>query len=82
MEQQWEELTLAATRIRNGIESFLDVSILKEDLITFASNKITERNKKLERAGIGYADTPVNLKVDLLNGMEKTNEPPQTIGAS
>ena len=72
LEQQWEELTLAATRIRNGIESFLDVSILKEDLITFASNKVTERNKKLERAGIGYADTPVNLKVDLLDGMEKT----------
>jgi tRNA pseudouridine38/39 synthase len=41
LEHQWEELSLAAARIRNCINTLYDVSIKKEDLISFC-----ESNKK------------------------------------
>ena len=52
LEQQWEELILAAARIRNGISVFENVSILKDDLVAFASSKTTERNRKLQKSGL------------------------------
>lgn len=49
LEQQWEDLTLAATRIRNCIDSFRELYVLKEDLVHFATNKVNERQKKAQR---------------------------------
>ena len=46
LESQWEELTLAAARIRNTIESLKSYSVLQEDLELFASRKLSERAKK------------------------------------
>ena len=68
LEQQWEELTLAAARIRNGIESLRGVSVLKEDLINFASLKLAERSKKQARASVASAvEVPSDLKLDVEN---------------
>ena len=52
LEKQWEDLTLAATRIRSGIESLRSCSILAEDMIAFFDSKLKNRRKKLERRGI------------------------------
>jgi tRNA pseudouridine38/39 synthase len=49
LERQWENLVLAAARIRNGIDSLKERSVLKTDLTDFATSKITERIKKLRR---------------------------------
>ena len=46
MEQQWEELILAAARIRNSIESLKEVFVIKKDLKSFAVFKMKERSKK------------------------------------
>ena len=46
MEQQWEELILAAARIRNSIESLKEVFVIKNDLESFAVFKMKERSKK------------------------------------
>jgi tRNA pseudouridine38/39 synthase len=51
LEKKWEELTLAASQIRDCINSFHDVQVLKADLVDFATAKVTERQKKMERAG-------------------------------
>lgn len=51
LEQQWEELVLAAARIRNAIQSFRDVTVRKDELLQFATSKVTERIKKLKKAG-------------------------------
>mmetsp|Transcript_25311 Transcript_25311/g.53903 ORF Transcript_25311/g.53903 Transcript_25311/m.53903 type:complete len:474 (+) Transcript_25311:101-1522(+) len=52
LEKQWEELTLAAARLRSGIESLRSCSVLKDDLIQFADSKLTDIHKKLQRRGI------------------------------
>jgi tRNA pseudouridine38/39 synthase len=49
LEEQWEELTLAAARLRNYIESFGAMSVLRDDLIAFVQSKVEERNKKNKR---------------------------------
>lgn len=49
LEQQWEELTLAAARIRSCIDSLQDVTVLREDLVSFCESKLAGRNKKLQR---------------------------------
>lgn len=56
LEKQWEDLILAAMRIRSGIESLHSCSILTKDMIDFADSKLSERRKKLEKRGI--YDTP------------------------
>ncbi|KAI2513397.1 tRNA pseudouridine synthase [Fragilaria crotonensis] len=46
LERQWEELVLAAARIRNCIESMHEMDVMHIDLVTFARLKIQERFKK------------------------------------
>jgi tRNA pseudouridine38/39 synthase len=57
LEQQWEELVLAAARIRNGINVFRKVSIRKDELLQFATAKMTERNRKLQKSGVISSST-------------------------
>mmetsp|Transcript_29793 Transcript_29793/g.32017 ORF Transcript_29793/g.32017 Transcript_29793/m.32017 type:complete len:622 (-) Transcript_29793:105-1970(-) len=54
LEKQWEELILAAARLRSAIDSFRRKDILKEDLIVFANSKLNERSKKLQRKGLKH----------------------------
>jgi tRNA pseudouridine38/39 synthase len=49
LEQQWEELILAAARVRNCIDSMTTVPVLKEDLVEFVTTKSQERQKKRQR---------------------------------
>jgi tRNA pseudouridine38/39 synthase len=56
LEQQWEELVLAAARIRNGIDTFQSVAVLKNDLLQFATSKITERRRKLQKSRARVAE--------------------------
>ena len=50
MEQQWEELSLSAARVRNCIQSLLHVPLLKGDVLEFVSAKIQEHfNKKRQK---------------------------------
>ena len=65
LEKQWEDLILAATRIRSGIESLQSCSILAEDMIAFADTKLSERRKKLEKRGI-YATSNTTMEDDSL----------------
>ena len=46
LELQWEDLTLAAARLRNCIESLNGVSLRKDDVESFAEFKLKERAKK------------------------------------
>ena len=46
MEQQWEEFSLSAARVRNCIESFSSVSVLRADLVQFARVRLQERFTK------------------------------------
>jgi tRNA pseudouridine synthase len=55
LEQQWEELALAAARIRNGIDGLRELPVLNEDLLQFATAKIVERKRKLEKSGINVS---------------------------
>lgn len=57
LEKQWEELTLAAARIRNTIDSFRRISVFKEDLIAFATSKSTKHKEKLQRKGLNDNST-------------------------
>lgn len=52
LERQWEELVLAAARIRNGIDVFRNVSIRQDDLLQFVTSKMSERSRKLKKSGI------------------------------
>jgi tRNA pseudouridine38/39 synthase len=69
LEKQWEELTLAATRIRSGIESIRSCPISTNNMLTFATSKITERRKKLERRGI-YEVVDIDSQI-AMNGSSK-----------
>jgi tRNA pseudouridine38/39 synthase len=51
LERQWEEFTLAAARIRNGIDSLFQKEILKQDLHTFLRHRLEERSKKQKKKG-------------------------------
>jgi tRNA pseudouridine38/39 synthase len=66
LEQQWEDLQLAAARIRNCIQSWEeDVTVLKNDLIQFATAKLHERQKKRRRQIGHYGQTTdTNLTMD------------------
>ena len=46
LERQWEELVLAAARIRNCIESMHEMDVMHIDLVKFARVKLQERIKK------------------------------------
>jgi tRNA pseudouridine38/39 synthase len=52
LEKEWEELTLAAARIRNTIDSFSQISVSKEELIAFSTSKLTKHREKLLRKGL------------------------------
>jgi tRNA pseudouridine38/39 synthase len=72
LEQKWEELTLAAARVRNGIQSLEEeVSVLKEDLVQFATGKLAERQKKQQKkqrsasGAVGSDDQPMPLVLEL-----------------
>lgn len=52
LERQWEDLILAASRIRSGIDSLRSCSIQTEDMMAFAESKLSDRRKKLEKRGI------------------------------
>jgi tRNA pseudouridine38/39 synthase len=70
LEKQWEDLTLAAARIRSGIESLRSCSILIEDMLQFSDSKLGERRKKLERRGIfGVVnnDSPATIDESLMS---------------
>ena len=45
-ERQWQELVLAAARIRNCTESLREQQVLVEDVVSFARCKLRERRKK------------------------------------
>jgi len=50
LELKWEELTLAAERVRNGIESLgNDSKVSTADVVSFMRVLAAERKKKLER---------------------------------
>lgn len=49
LEEQWEELMLAAARLRNCIQSFGGMAVLRDDLVAFVQSKFEERNKKNKR---------------------------------
>ncbi|KAG7336791.1 pseudouridylate synthase [Nitzschia inconspicua] len=55
LEQQWEDHTLAAARLRNCIDSLRSCTVHKGDLKDFCSAKLTERNRKRQRAGYTQA---------------------------
>lgn len=55
LEQKWEDLALAASRIRSCIDSFRDVQVLRADLVDFATAKVAERRRKMERVGTGFS---------------------------
>lgn len=96
LETQWEELALAAARIRSVIGSLRSCSILKDDLIAFADSKLTDRSKKLQRRGVyevrddssqGVADDSVALSdivswADGLQWLERRNLVPSPTGVT
>lgn len=49
LERQWEELVLAAARIRNCINSMKEMDVLHCDLLQFAHVKLQERFKKQQK---------------------------------
>jgi tRNA pseudouridine38/39 synthase len=60
LERQWEDLTLAAARLRNCINSFREVSVRKDDLVSFCESKLVGKNKKIHRNRhlVGSTDVP------------------------
>jgi tRNA pseudouridine38/39 synthase len=61
-EQQWEDLVLAATRIRNCFESMQDKIVRTDELIDFCTSKLQQRKKKQQRGrptgATGMSDIP------------------------
>jgi tRNA pseudouridine38/39 synthase len=49
LERQWEELVLAAARVRNCIESMKELDVMRKDLVQFGRAKIQEVFKKQQR---------------------------------
>jgi len=64
-EQQWEEFTLAAARVRNCMESLQDVTVRTADLIDFCTSKLKQRQKKNkgknQAAPLDFAGTDYSL---------------------
>jgi tRNA pseudouridine38/39 synthase len=71
LEQQWEEQTLAAARLRNCTDSLRECRVRKDDLKDFCTAKITERNRKRRKVGQSLSTDEVDLGVDAL--LEKTD---------
>jgi tRNA pseudouridine38/39 synthase len=46
MEQQWEELVIAAARVRNCLESLQDATVMRSEVLEFTRNKLKERDRK------------------------------------
>eukprot|EP00980_Cylindrotheca_fusiformis_P028430 scaffold22599_cov139-Cylindrotheca_fusiformis.AAC.21 len=65
LEQKWEDLALAAARIRNCIDSFREIKVLRSDLVEFATAKVTERRKKMERVHGEHGRTEETIVLDV-----------------
>ena len=67
LETKWEELTLAAERIRNGMDSLgIDALVSSTDAIEFITTMVEERRKKMSRNNALYSNHDlVSSKVDL-----------------
>ena len=52
LEKQWEDLIMAAARLRSFVRSLGTCSILTEDVTEFSNTKLRERSKKLKKRGI------------------------------
>ena len=72
LERQWEDSLLAAARARNSIDSLNDRSVLKSNLIDFATSKITGRIKKLRRTG-QIMDDGKEVKAELEDFVDSTS---------
>lgn len=62
-EEQWEDLLLAAARVRNGVCSMDDCAVRRQDVLDFARLRLTERFKKRRK----HNPTPVTLEEHLQN---------------
>ena len=49
---RWEEESLSAARIQNGISSLHHLPVLRKDLVQFAESKLAEHHKKLRKSGL------------------------------
>lgn len=66
LERQWEELVLAAARIRNCIDSMYEMDVLHIDLVKFARVKLQERCKKRHNGCTLGKEALKTLEDDLL----------------
>lgn len=67
LEKEWESLMLAANRIRNCVDSFRQVEVLKADVEDFAKTRAEDRQKKMERMGKSYSIGDNDLDWDQSN---------------
>ena len=69
LEQQWEEFTLSAARVRNCVESLSGVLVLRNDFLEFAKAMLRERSKKqghrYEQSSRSISDCLAALEVEL-----------------
>eukprot|EP00934_Nitzschia_sp_Nitz4_P008540 Nitzschia sp. Nitz4//scaffold57_size113557//79970//81601//NITZ4_004002-RA/size113557-processed-gene-0.15-mRNA-1//1//CDS//3329554879//8530//frame0 len=93
MEQEWEELTLAAARLRNGIDAFDNVQVRRDELVQFATSKLADRAKKLQKYGgsvddgqirtpLPPGDNPMILWKDALEWLAQNTLIPDSNGLS
>lgn len=71
MEHQWEELVLAAARVRNCVTSLREATVSREDVLDFTRNKLQDRIKKRNKHNA--ADTS---DIDLNNMEEGLGDSP------
>lgn len=64
LEQRWEDLILAAARVRNCIESLRDAMIIRSDVLGFTRNKLQERTKKRNKLKTSNGGVPaINMQM-------------------
>jgi hypothetical protein len=61
MEQQCEDLVLAAARIRNCIESLRGATVMRQDVLEFTRNKLQDRIKKRNKHSATADTSDINL---------------------
>lgn len=61
LEQQWEELVLAAARVRNCVESLRGATVMKRDVVEFTRKKLQDRIKKRNK----HHATAISSDIDL-----------------
>lgn len=62
MERQWEDLVLAAARVRNCIERMREANVSRQDVLNFTKSKLQERIKKQNKHSASNS-----LDIDLNN---------------